>query len=37
MSLLTGNCITDDLPSWEDYNDPINPDKENNALRLRHH
>jgi hypothetical protein len=36
MSLLTGNCTTEDLPSWEDYTDPIDGDRRKNALRLRH-
>ena len=40
MSLLTGNCTTEDLPSWEDYVDPIDGDyqpKEKRGLRQRHH
>jgi len=26
MSLLTGRCVDDSLPTWEDYSDPLDGD-----------
>jgi hypothetical protein len=37
MSLLTGNCTTQDLPTWEDWVDPTDPSKEKRGIRQRHH
>ena len=37
MSLLTGSCTTEDLPTWEDRSDRLDEQikpKENNGIRF---
>lgn len=35
MSYTTGNCTEEDLPSWEDFVDPIDGDLKPKEKRVR--